>query len=129
MESHTGFVHLYTGDIGAALGFYRDRLGFTETFRAPPEGAPEHVELALDGFSIGLGTVEAAWRVQDVRAVPGAPSMSLVVWCADADAAFVELMDAGVTVVQPPHPSANGNRAAMVRDPDGNLVELVSRAR
>jgi lactoylglutathione lyase len=29
----TGFVNLYTCDIKAGLRFYRDRLGFEETFR------------------------------------------------------------------------------------------------
>ena len=34
--------------------------GFAETFRTPTEGIPEHVELRLNGFTIGLGTVEHA---------------------------------------------------------------------
>jgi lactoylglutathione lyase len=59
----TGFVNLYTRDIEAALRFYRDTLGFAETFRTPREGTPTHVELKLEGFLIGLGTVEAARRV------------------------------------------------------------------
>ena len=34
------FVNLYTRDIGAGLRFYRDLLGFAETFRTPTEGTP-----------------------------------------------------------------------------------------
>jgi hypothetical protein len=30
-----------------------------------------------------------------------------------------------VPAVQAPHPSGNNNRNALLRDPDGNLVELV----
>ena len=59
----TGFVNLYTRDIEAGLHFYRDLLGFAETFRTPADGVPEHVELQLNGFMVGLGTVEAAKRV------------------------------------------------------------------
>jgi hypothetical protein len=44
----TGFVNLYTHDIEAGLHFYRDLPGFAETFRAPAEGIPEHVELRLN---------------------------------------------------------------------------------
>ena len=44
-----GLVNLYTRDIGAGLNFYRDLLGFAETFRTPTEGIPEHVELRLNG--------------------------------------------------------------------------------
>jgi catechol 2,3-dioxygenase-like lactoylglutathione lyase family enzyme len=53
-----GLVNLYTRDIEAGLRFYRDLLGFTETCRTPAEGIPEHVELRLGGFTVGLGTVE-----------------------------------------------------------------------
>jgi catechol 2,3-dioxygenase-like lactoylglutathione lyase family enzyme len=36
----TGFVNLYTRDIEVGLRFYRDLLGFEETFRTPAEGRP-----------------------------------------------------------------------------------------
>jgi lactoylglutathione lyase len=123
----TGFVNLYTADIEAGLHFYRDLLGFEETFRTPKEGIPEHVELALDGFAVGLGTVEAARRVHGVDASPGSPAMVLVVWTEDVDAAFEHLRSAGVPVLQTPHDTGNNNRNALLRDPDGNLVEIVSK--
>ncbi len=122
----TGLVNLYTGDIEAGLRFYRDLLGFTETFRTPTEGVPEHVELRLNGFTVGLGTVEAASRVHGVDAAPGSPAMVLVVWTDDIDGAYQELVAAGVPVLQPPHNTGN-NRNALLRDPDGNLVEIAAK--
>ncbi|HTZ91763.1 MAG TPA: VOC family protein [Streptosporangiaceae bacterium] len=123
----TGLVNLYTSDIEAGLRFYRDLLGFTETFRTPAEGVPSHVELELGGFMVGLGTVEAARRVHGVDAVPGSPAMVLVVWTDDVDVACAELAAAGVPVLQDPHDSGNNNRSALLRDPDGNLVEIVAK--
>ena len=123
----TGFVNLYTDDIEAGLRFYRDLLGFEETFRTPKEGVPEHVELTLDGFALGLGTVEAAKMVHGVDASPGSPAMVVVVWTDDVDTAFERLSTAGVPVVQAPHDTGNDNRNALLRDPDGNLVEIVSK--
>jgi lactoylglutathione lyase len=120
-------ANLYTNDIEAGLRFYRDLLGFTETFRTPRDGTPEHVELKLDGFMIGLGTVDAARRVHGVEATPGSPAMVLVLWTDDADAAYQELTAAGVPAVQPPHGTGNNNRNALLRDPDGNLVEIVAK--
>ena len=120
-------VNLYTDDIEAGLRFYRDLLGFEETYRTPTEGVPEHVELRLNGFTIGLGTVEAARRVHGVQAAPGSPAMVLVVWTHDIDAAYGELVAAGVPSIQPPHDTGNNNRNALLRDPDGNLVEIVSK--
>lgn len=125
----TGLVNLYTNDIEAALVFYRDLLGFVESFRVPTDGTPEHVELQLNGFTVGLGTVEAARRVHGVKAVPGSPSMVLVVWTDDVDKSYAELLAAGVPIIQPPHNTGNNNRNALLRDPDGNLVEIVAKRR
>ena len=123
----SALVNLYTRDIEAGIRFYRDLLGFEETFRTPREGTPEHVEFRLDGFTIGLGTVEAARRVHRVEAVPGSPAMSLVVWTDDVDQAYKDLVAAGVPSLQPPHDTGNNNRNALLSDPDGNLVEIVAK--
>jgi len=45
-------------------------------------------------------------------------------------AGFVNLYTADIEagpVDQPPHDTGNGNRSALVRDPDGNLVEIVAK--
>jgi lactoylglutathione lyase len=121
-------INLYTRDIEAALRFYQGLLGLEETFRTPTDGVPEHVEFRIGGFTLGLGTVEAARRVHGVQeAQPGAPAMALVLWTDDVDRDFAALSAAGVAVVQPPHPAGNSNRSALIRDPDGNLVELVCK--
>ena len=89
---HAPFVNLYSRDIEAGLRFYRDLLGFEETFRTPTEGIPEHVELILDGFGLGLGSVEAAKRVHGVAPAPGSPAMVLVLWTDDPDGNLVEIV-------------------------------------
>jgi len=124
-----GFVNLYTRNIEAGIHFYRDLLGFRETFRTPKEGTPEHVELTLNGFGVGLGTVEAAKRVHGVEAAPGSPAMVLVVWTDDVDKSFELLKSVGTPVVQLPHNTGSSNRNALLRDPDGNLVEIVAKRR
>jgi len=125
----TGLVNLYTDDIEAGVRFYRDLLGFEETFRTPREGVPEHVEFRLGGFMVGLGAVEAAKRVHGIDATPGSPALVLVIWTEDVDAAYAKLVDAGVPSVQPPHDTGNNNRNALLRDPDGNLVEIVAKVK
>ncbi len=124
----SAFVNLYTRDIEAGIRFYRDLLGFRETFRTPTVGTPEHVELTLNGFGIGLGSVDAARRVHGVDASPGSRAMVVVIWTEDVDRAFEHLVSAGTAVFQPPHDTANGNRNALLADPDGNLVEIVAKA-
>ena len=120
-------VNLYTRDIEAGMRFYGDLLGGTETFRTPKNGVPEHVEYRLGDFMVGLGTVEAAKRVHGVVPEPGRPAMVIVLWADDVDETSADLIAAAVPVVQPPHDTGNNNRNALVHDPDGNLVEIVSK--
>ena len=122
-----GFVKLYTRDIEAGIRFYEGLLGFKETFRTPKTGIPEHVEFTLNGFGLGLGTAEAGKRVHGVDSAPGSPALVVVVWTDDVDKAFGRLTSAGTPVVQPPHDAGNNNRSALLRDPDGNLVEIVAK--
>ena len=120
-------VNLYTNDIEAGLVFYRDLIGFAETFRTPLEGIPAHVELRLDGFALALSSTEAARDMHGVEAAPGSPAMVLLLWTHDVDEAYGKLAAAGVPTVQAPHDSPNNNRSALLRDPDGNLVEIVAK--
>jgi lactoylglutathione lyase len=53
--------------------------------------------------------------------------MVLVIWADDVDVAHQRLAAAGVVTVQAPHDTGNNNRNALLRDPDGNLVEIVSK--
>lgn len=123
----SALVNLYTNDIEAGMRFYGELLGFSETFRTPADGVPSHVEMVLNGFKIGLGTVEAARRVHGIEPVPGSPAMVLVIWTDDVDQSYAKLTAAGVPGLQPPHDTGNNNRNALLRDPDGNLVEIVAK--
>ena len=119
-------INVYTRDLSAALAFYV-LLGFEETFRAPDPDAPDHVELRLDGVTVALSTVEAAERVHGLPASPGSHGFQLVLWTDDVDTAYADLVAAGAQRHTPPHDTGNDNRNAAVRDPDGNLVEMVMK--
>lgn len=123
----SGLVNVFTQDIQAALGFYQGVLQLPETFRTPREGTPEHVEMSAGGFILALSTAEAARRVHGLDPEIGRPAMSLVFWVDDVDAAFDVATAAGAPAVTAPHDTGNDNRNAVVRDPDGTLVELVAK--
>ena len=121
----TPMINRYTRDMARALAFYRD-LGFVETFRTPPAGDPDHVELALDGFTIGIATVAAAGD-HGLRPNLDGRAIEIVLWTDDTDAAVARLTAAGAPALAAPHDWLADLRLAWVADPDGNPIQLVQR--
>ena len=122
----TPMINLYSRDLPRARAFYAS-LGFSETFRTPETGDPIHVELALDGFTLGIATVETAKRHHGLSPGKGR-SIEIVLWTEDTDAAVERLTAAGAPVLSAPHDWLDGRlRIAWVADPDGNPVQIVQR--
>jgi lactoylglutathione lyase len=115
---------LFTPDVDRARIFYRDLLGFRQTFAFPPEGPAEHAELRLGDSMLAISSCDAAQRVGGLIPSEGHP-MELVVWCEDVDAAVARLRTAGTPVIAEPYDFVEHRRAS-VCDPDGNWVTLVS---
>lgn len=120
-------INLYVADVEASARFYCDALGFVETFRTPEDGRPEHVELRLDGFTLGLATIEAAQRVHGIPAGAAPAGAELVLWSDDVDRAYADLVAAGATPLSVPHDFVAVLRAAWIASPDGHPIQLVMR--
>lgn len=120
-----GLVNIYSDDLPRALTFYRDLIGFHETFR-DDQADPQHVELRLGRLAIAVSTTDAARTFHEVEPEPGSPAVALVLWATDTDEACRRLASAGTPVAIEPR-NHGPNRTALVHDPDGNLVEIVSR--
>jgi lactoylglutathione lyase len=116
------FPILSTPDLSRALGFYRDLLGGTVTYRFPPEGEPGYVALDLGGSHLGIGAQDQPGELVNNR-------ITLWVYAKDCDAAVDLLRAGGVRVVQEPVDQPWGERMATVLDPDGNPVIVASRGR
>jgi methylmalonyl-CoA/ethylmalonyl-CoA epimerase len=115
-----GQIAVPVTDVARATAFYRDALGMRFLFQAPPGLAffdCGGVRLMLDGparESAGKGSV-VYYRV------------------ADLEAAFGALSARGVVFETKPHLVArlpdHELRMAFLRDPDGNLLALMSEVR
>jgi len=132
MGSHApstlGQLNVVVADMAASVAFYR-RLGLTIDDRRP--FSRHHVEVPMpNGFTLELDSVEFAKR-WDVgwHGHPGAgrnvigfdlPSRQAV------NELYAALIDAGYVGQQPPHDAFWGARYAIVEDPDGNPVGLMS---
>ncbi|HLZ75603.1 VOC family protein [Phenylobacterium sp.] len=120
-------INLYARDLPRALAFYAS-LGFAETFRTPKTGEPSHVELTLDGFTLGVATVDAARDHHGLNPRGEGRWIEIVLWTDDVDAAIEAMAARGAPVVTPPHDFLDGAlRAAWTTDPEGNPIQLVQR--
>jgi catechol 2,3-dioxygenase-like lactoylglutathione lyase family enzyme len=120
-------INLYSRDLPRAVIFYSE-LGFVETFRTAASGEPSHVQLKLDGFTLGIATIEAATDHHGLRPQGEGRWIEIVLWTDDTDAAVNALVARGAPLLSPPHEFLDGRlRAAWVADPDGNPIQLVQR--
>jgi catechol 2,3-dioxygenase-like lactoylglutathione lyase family enzyme len=123
-------------DLGRSKRFYIDGLGFTleREIQPPDEGSAQLMSLAppvgltaayllRDGLVLELLYYAAPGQTQPFRPrtmnEPGLTHISLAV--DDIDAACARVVEFGGEVVE----SSNIGAAVFVRDPDGQLVELL----
>ena len=120
-------INLYSRDVERAVAFYKG-LGFSETFRTPRTGAPDHVELKSGTFTLGVASVAAAERQHGLTPHGEGRWIEVVLWTDDTHRAVNELEARGIRVLSPVHDFLGGRlRSAWVADPDGNPIQLVQR--
>jgi predicted enzyme related to lactoylglutathione lyase len=122
----TPSINIYSRNVMRLVAFYKN-LGFRETFRTPKEGEPVHVEMTLDRFPIGVGSVAAAIADHALRPDLAGHPIEIVLWTNDADRAYARLTAEGAQSLSPPHDFLGFLHAAWVADPDGNPIQLVQR--
>ena len=125
MDLRLAVVELVVSDMAASLAFYR-RLGLA----VPQDGdAQPHVEVEVGGLRLAFDT-EDTIRSFDPEWTPpsgGGHRSALAFACggpAEVDAAYAELTGAGYEGHLAPWDAVWGMRYAVVRDPDGNPVDL-----
>ena len=122
-------LNLVARDFDRTLAFYR-RLGL-EIPESPPSDGIRHAEVTLaNGFLLEFDnptlarTYNAAWRQ------PGGGSRALIGFSVatreEVDARYADLVAAGYDGRQPPYDTFWGARYAVVADPDGNDVGIMS---
>ena len=87
-------INVYSHDVTRLAGFY-EGLGFRETFRTPKEGTPVHVEVGLDGFTIGIAAVDAAIEDHGLSPNLNGRPVEIVLWTDDVDRDYARLTGEG----------------------------------
>jgi catechol 2,3-dioxygenase-like lactoylglutathione lyase family enzyme len=117
-------VVLFCKDVTGAAAFYQ-RVGFEEVFRTPSEGEPIHVDLALDGYRIGLASEQSTRSDHGMDPVVAGQRAAVILWTDDTPAAYERLQDLGAKPVKSPEPWLERLLIAWVEDPAGHLVQVV----
>lgn len=82
--------------------------------------------MALDGFSLGIATVEAARNEHGLDPKGDGRWIEIAIWTNDVDGATQRLTASGSRLLSEPHDYLDGKlRLAWVADPDSNPVQLV----
>ncbi len=120
-------LNLVVRDMDAAVDFYR-RLGIEIPDTLPDWQA--HHRTADPGGEVGIELDSAAftpqWNAGWPAAQPGVVVGFRVATREDVDALYEELTGAGHVGQQPPYDAFWGARYAIVEDPSGNAVGLMS---
>lgn len=114
-------------DIERSLRFYRDALGGEPVIIQPPEGTPTFVALRFSGFHIGIGALGRPMMHDEEMLPASGHRIELRLNVDDVDETVAALAADGFEIVTPATDRDWGERNAMVRDPDGNLVMLAAR--
>ena len=114
-------VRLVTNQFEALVSFYT-LLSGTEAARL----ADGFAELRLDGATLAI-SVERNVQLFNAGAAIAAANRSAILefQVADVDSVLARMSDAA-ELVQPPTVMPWGNRSLLMRDPDGNLVNVFS---
>ena len=122
------FPIVYVADLTASLTFYRDLLGFTETYRFPPGDAAEFVGLTLAQGGAGLALATATDGQTGSHGRPmrlgGGHQFELCIYTDDLDRAVADLRDRAVEVLVEPVDQPWGERMAYVADPEGHPIMI-----
>lgn len=112
------WTDLSTTDVAGAEHFYRELLGW----------GIRHTETPMGEYLIGMvGDQEVAGMMARPPAAAGAPATwTIYCWVADLDAVVAHTAVAGGSVLQAPFEVPGGNRVAMVADPTGAVLGLMS---
>ncbi|MDW5593061.1 VOC family protein [Conexibacter stalactiti] len=132
---HLDHVGLSVGDLDAQRRFYARALGLTETeetFELPEAQVRTAILRSADGLKLELVERGGSTPQEFADPLDGASIQGYFHWALnveDLDAVYTAVLRAGADAVSPPAPAVRpGARFAYVKDPEGNLLELIQPA-
>lgn len=132
-------VGIAVEDVETVAAFYRETFGFETAGSFTVAGdafatgigvdaaTGRFVRLSMDGVLLELVEYEPAGTALDRGSVRDPGSVHVAVSCGDVEA-FYDDLGPDVETISEPVTTESGTTILFVRDPEGNLVEVVSTA-
>jgi uncharacterized glyoxalase superfamily protein PhnB len=122
-------VRLVTADpasVDALVSFYTQLAGPSGITATRP--VPDFAELRFDGLALAISTQRMVQQFNAGAARAAANQSAILEFeVDDVDAVLQRLGDAALDTAMPPTTMPWGNRSMLLRDPDGNVVNVFSR--
>ncbi|MCX7523016.1 VOC family protein [Microbacterium sp. STN6] len=113
-------IRLITDDVERLASFYELVTGITAA-----RLAPVFAQISTDRGTLAIGSTATVAMLGSAAPKPGAGSSVIIEFLVDdVDSEFERLRPGLADVVLEPTTMPWGNRSALFRDPDGNLVNL-----
>ena len=118
---HSLTPYLFVRNAAAAIEFYKNVFGATETMRMPgPNGQIMHAELKIGDSTIMLSDENPQMGALSPQSI-GGTATGLNVYIANVEAVVQKAVDAGAKLVRPGKDQGYGDRSGSVIDPFGHL--------
>ena len=113
-------IRIITDDLDRMVAFYENTTGITAQRPAPP-----FAELVSPSATLAIGHSQTVALFGEDSAHPADNHSVIIEWQVDdVDAEYARLSADIADWVQTPTTMPWGNRSVLLRDPDGNLVNL-----
>jgi len=113
--------YLHIKNAVAALEFYKNAFGATETFRLmTPDGRLGHAEIRVGDSMIMLAEEFPEFGCKGPQAFGGSP-VELYLYVEDVDTFFQQALAAGAKELKPVTDQFYGDRSGQIEDPFGHL--------
>jgi uncharacterized glyoxalase superfamily protein PhnB len=116
-------VRLVTRDVDRLVSFYTRLIGGKAT-----RPSPEFAEFRFNGSALAISSERLVQQFNAGAAIPAANHSAIIEFQVDdVDAERTRLGEAAVDYVMQPTDMPWGNRSMLLRDPDGNVVNVFAR--
>lgn len=116
-------IRIVTNDVDRQVSFYEQITGHEAT-----RLTPDFAELRLDGATLAISSARLIRQFNAGAAIAASNRSAIIEFeVTDVDATLAALDQRGLEIAMPPTDMPWGNRSLLLRDPDGNVVNLFTR--